>query len=226
MDGGVRWAGAPQPPGPVEGGGRGLPRGLAGSEGAAPIRGPRPRARGPCPSPPRASVPSLVTPMWGWPGGGGPCAPVQLSAPRHRLTRCVAHRQGPRAENHEPHEGLKACHWEHVASRPGAGLFVLQKTQKSCASHPGEEAAVTGDGARGLGAPSSVASNESCALAGAPQPGTGPAPRFSAPPREAERMRRPHSPGGHLRATEAPWGWAGRSPCTQLRVAGLGSPSD
>lgn len=69
-----------------------------------------------------------------------------------------------------------------------------------------------------------MASNESCALAGAPQPGTRPAPRFSAPPREAERMQHPHSPAGRLRATETPWGRAGRSPCTQLRAAGPSAP--
>lgn len=150
---GGRWSavgGGPTAAGPC---GRGRARPPAGPGG---VRRGRTHSRtlaprtGPCPSPPRASVPSLVTPMWRWPGGG-PCAPAQLSAPRHRLTRCVAHRQGPRAENHEPHEGPKACHWEHVASRPGAGLFVPQKTQKSCASHPGEEAAVTGGRGTGTG---------------------------------------------------------------------------
>lgn len=37
-------------------------------------------------------------------------------------------------------------------------------------------------------------------------------------------MQHPHSPAGRLRATETPWGRAGRSPCTQLRAAGPSAP--
>lgn len=80
--------GGPTAAGPC---GRGRARPPAGPggvrRGSTHSRTPAPRT-GPCPSPPRASVPSLVTPMWGWPGGGGP-VPLSNSQPRDTGSRAV-----------------------------------------------------------------------------------------------------------------------------------------
>lgn len=135
----------------------------------------------------------------------------------------------PCADDHEP--GFRVWGRNHArAPCPPLGARGLSTWGRSFCPAKGTEIlrltpwrGGSGDQETGHGelqAPSSAASNRS------PTARHGVCTRFSAPPLEAERTRRPHSPAGRLRAREAPGAGLRGPPHPAQGGRAPGPPSD